>query len=43
MGFMVAATKEGNVLKSDEFKKLPEDEQAAIEEKIEIFLQAAAQ
>ncbi|MCE8526172.1 AAA family ATPase [Ruegeria pomeroyi] len=37
MGFMVAATKEGNVLKSEEFKKLPEDEQTVIEEKVERF------
>ena len=37
MGFMVAATKEGNVLKTEEFQKLSEDEQAAIEEKVDRF------
>ncbi|MBP0480903.1 Lon protease family protein [Sagittula salina] len=37
MGFMVAAMRDGKVIKTDEFDKLPEGEQAVIEEKIARF------
>ncbi|SDC34953.1 Lon protease family protein [Ruegeria marina] len=37
MGFMVAATRDGEVLKTEDFKKLPEDEQTVIEEKVDRF------
>ncbi len=37
MGFMVAATHEGKVIKTEDFKKLSEKEQAVIEEKVERF------
>lgn len=37
MGFMVAAMRDGEVIKTEEFNKLPKDEQAVIEEKIARF------
>ena len=37
MGFMVAAMRDGDVIKTEEFNKLPEDEQSVIEEKIARF------
>ncbi|WP_413720434.1 Lon protease family protein [Silicimonas sp. MF1-12-2] len=37
MGFMVAATRNGEVVKTEDFKKLPEAEQDVIEEKIARF------
>lgn len=37
MGFMVAAMRDGKVVKTEEFEKLPETEQAVIEEKIARF------
>lgn len=37
MGFMVAATRDGQVIKTEDFNKLPETEQAVIEERISRF------
>lgn len=39
MGFMLVATRDGEVVKNEDFQKLPDDEQAAIEEKIATFQQ----
>ncbi|WP_170606369.1 Lon protease family protein [Ruegeria arenilitoris] len=37
MGFMVAATRDGQVLKTEDFKKLAKDEKVYIEEKVESY------
>lgn len=37
MGFMVAAMREGEVLKTEDYQSLPEDEQSVIDEKIARF------
>lgn len=42
MGFMVAATRNGEVLKTEDFNKLPKDEQAIIEEKVGRFQEELA-
>ncbi len=42
MGFMVAAMRDGEVIKADAFKTLPEDEQAVIEEKVERYQEELA-
>ncbi|TNF58416.1 MAG: peptidase, partial [Rhodobacteraceae bacterium] len=42
MGFMVAAMRDGEVLKTEGFAKLPEDEQAEIDEKISRFQEELA-
>lgn len=37
MGFMLVATRDGEVVKNEDFERLPEEEQAEIEEKIAVF------